>query len=309
MKKLLLVLLSFASVAFAQFPWSGAAPKEIEQAALLPDCVLDETPCNWRPALEAIFRPMVKECRTASEAALTVASRMTQATGVYYSRERRHPLMNPLEALNEKKVSCTGQSILLVCALRSVGIPARAVGIGSWGHIRGNHTWCEAWCDGEWKMLEFNEKKFNTPWVMEYVGMINPRIPYQRIFAASPHGKSGIFPTVWNAESRITAEDVTERYLELSRVWYEKAGLPSDCQRLMVDIHPRMDDILTLVLENEQGSVISRSPLPTTRDDMRRSATLNLPRQGSHYLRIQGCDQRIEIAPTSAPVQVLMLQR
>lgn len=309
MRHVLTVLLLFVSVAFAQFPWSGTAPKEIEQAALSPDCVLDETPCNWRPALEAIFRPLVKECRTASEAVLTVASQMTQATGVYYSPKRRHPLMNPLEALHEKKVSCTGQSILLVSALRSIGIPARAVGIGSWGYIRGNHTWCEAWCDGEWKMIEFNEKDFNTPWVMEYIGMINPKVPHQRIFAASPHGRGGYFPTVWNFESRVTAEDVTQRYLALSRAWYEKKGLPTDCQRLMVDIHPRLEEECILTLENEQGAPIETAPLPTLRDDMRRTAILNLPRQGCYYLRIEGSEQRIELTPTPAPVQLLQIQR
>lgn len=309
MKHVLTVLLLFVSVAFAQFPWSGTAPKEIEQAALYPDCVLDETPCNWRPALEAIFRPLVRDCRTASEAALVVSSQMTQATGVYYSLERRHPLMNPLEALREKKVSCTGQSILLVCALRSIGIPARAVGIGSWGHIRGNHTWCEAWCDGEWKMVEFNEKDFNTPWVMEYIGMINPSIPHQRILAACPQGKGGFFPTVWNMESRVAAEDVTKRYLELSRLWYEKAGLPPDCQRLMVDIYPRHDEMQLLTIEDEQGAHIDTAPLPTTRDDMRRAAILNLPRKGCYYLRIQGCGQRIKITPSPAPVQLLQLLR
>lgn len=309
MKRLLTVLLLLGSAAFAQFPWSGTAPQAVEQTALHPDGVLDEKPSNWRPALGAIFRPLVKDCRTASEAALMVAAHMTQATGVYYSTERRHPLMNPLEALNEKKVSCTGQSILLVCALRSVGIPARAVGIGTWGHIRGNHTWCEAWCDGEWKMLEFNEKDFNTPWVMEYVGMINPGIPFQRIYAASPHGKGGYFPTVWNFESRIAAEDVTERYLALSRAWYEKAGLPPHCQRLLVDIYPRSDKVLHLILEDEHGTRIDQAPLPTCRDDMRRAAALNLPRQGRHYLRLQGSEQRLEIAPTPAPVQPLLLKR
>ncbi len=309
MKRVLTALLLFATAAFAQFPWSGAAPPDVAQVALHPNHVLDEAPSNWRPALEPLFRPLVKDCQTASEAALMVASRMTQVTGVYYSTERRHPLMNPMEALAEKKVSCTGQSILLVCALRSVGIPARAVGIGTWGHIRGNHTWCEAWCDGEWKMLEFNEKDFNTPWVMEYIGMINPRIPFQRIFAVSPHRQDGSFPTVWNLHSHIAAEDVTERYLALSRAWYEKAGLPPQCQRLMVDIKPRSEAALLIILEDEQGSPICQDKLPTTSDDMRRTARLNLPRQGRHFLRIQGSEQRFEIAPTAPPVQLLMLKR
>lgn len=307
MKSILTIFLLFATVAFAQFPWSGKAPQEIEQAALLPDCVLDESPSNWRPVLQKIFQPLVKDCKTAREAALTIAANMTQATGVYYSRERRHPLMNPLEALAEKKVSCTGQSILLVCALRSIGIPARAVGIGTWGHIRGNHTWCEVWCDGGWNMLEFNEKEFNTPWVMEYVGLINPQISFQRIYAVSPQSKDAFFPAVWNPWSHIAAEDVTERYLELSRRWYEKAGLPPHTQRILIDVLPRTDAPRLIILENEQGEELAQAPLPTAREDMRRSATLNLPRKGQFYLRIQGSKQRLPISPTPTPVQNIIL--
>lgn len=307
MKHLLPSILLLASVAFGQYPWSGAYPNEVEQAALLPDRVLDETPCNWRPVLQPIFQPLVKNCSTVDEAALTIAANMTKVTGVYYSKERRHPLMNPLESLQEKKVSCTGQSILLVCALRSVGIPARAVGIGSWGHIRGNHTWCEVWCDGEWKMLEFNEKDFNTPWVMEYLGMINPQIPFQRIYAVSPQAQGAFFPAVWNPWSHIAAEDVTERYLKLSREWYEKAGLPAHCQRLLVDVQPRTDAPRSIILENEPGKEEAKAILPTTRDDMRRTATLNLPRQGQFFLRIEGSTQRKAVSATASAVQTIIL--
>ena len=88
-------------------------------------------------------------------------------------------------SLQSGKVSCTGQSILLVCALRSVGIPARMAGVLTWNHVRGNHNWVEAWCDGEWKMLEYNEKDFNTPWVMSAISMLDPRKPENAIYATS----------------------------------------------------------------------------------------------------------------------------
>lgn len=299
---LLPALLLFASLLqAAPLPWEGKAPEDIERIALMPERVLCEPPSDWRTPLSALFRPEVKDCPTAREAVLKVASRMTEITGVYYSMERRHPVMNPLEALAEKKVSCTGQSILLVCALRSVGIPARAVGVWTWNHVPGNHTWCEAWFDGSWHMIEFNERDFNTPWVMESVGMLNSNDPRQRVYAVCP-GASARFPF-----GDIPAEDVTARYMELAREWYAHNGLPPTHQRLMVNLLPRPEQELSLLLEDEQGREVSRSLLPTNRDDVRRFATLVLPRQGRHYLRLEGSEARLEVEATPEPVRVLTL--
>lgn len=307
MKALLTALLLSASMLHAQYPWSGKSPQEIVQDSLHPNQVLDEKPCDWRRAMESICRPLVKDCRTAGEAALCIASALSKTTGVHYSRERRHPLMNPQESLLEKKVSCTGQSILLVCALRSVGIPARAVGICTWGHIRGNHTWCEAWCEGEWKMVEFNERNFNTPWVLEAIGMINPQFPTQRIYAAAPSSRDGFFPAVWNPWSHIAAEDVTERYLALSRTWYEQSGLPANCQRLLIDVSPRPHQKRQIFLETEQGECLAEATAPTSQDDMRYLARMNLPNIGFFYLRIEDCAMRYKVKASSAPAQIVTL--
>jgi len=285
----------------APLPWEDEAPEEIRRMALTPNLVLNEKPSAWRAPLAALFRPLVKDCSSAREAVLKIASEMTQVTGVYYSMERRHPVMNPLEALEEKKVSCTGQSILLVCALRSVGIPARAVGVLTWNHVRGNHTWCEAWFDGAWHMIEFNERDFNTPWVMESIGMLDPDRPEQRIYAVYPGGAER-FPF-----DDIPAENVTPRYMELARAWYSHNGLPSDRQRLMVSIQPRPETPLLLLLEDEEGKEIDRAELPTLRDDVRRFATLILPREGRYYLRLSGTESRLPVEATPEPVRVLML--
>ncbi len=287
----------------APLPWEGTAPEEIERLALTPNQVLNEKPSAWREPLAALFRPLVKDCSSAREAVLKIASQMTQVTGVYYSMERRHPVMNPLEALEEKKVSCTGQSILLVCALRSVGIPARAVGVLTWNHVQGNHTWCEAWFDGAWHMIEFNERDFNTPWVMESIGMLDPNNPMQRIYAVCPGG-AGRFPF-----GDIPAEDVTPRYMELAQAWYSRNGLPPTRQRLMVSMRPRSATPLLLLLEDEEGREIDRAELPTLRDDVRRFATLVLPREGRHYLRLSDTEDRLPITATPEPVRVLEISR
>ncbi len=287
--------------------WGEAIPEDVRSAALAPDQVLDEEPCDWRPALTPLIRPAVAGCRTAREATLAVASRMTELTGIYYDQGRRKPCMNVLEALAEKKVSCTGQSIALVCALRSVGIPARAVGVLTWNHVRGNHTWVEAWFEGQWHMIEFNESDFNTPWVMEAVGMLNPAVLIQRVIARQDGGEH-FFPTVWNLRSGLRGVDVTERYLALARDWYAQNGVPADRQKLMVDIYPRSAEPREVVLENEAGEVLARAQLPTKQDDMRRFATLLLPRGGDFYLRAEGSEKRVRVAATTAAVQLIRLR-
>ncbi len=293
----------------APFPWAADAPPALVQASVQPDRVLNEDPCDWRPVLTPLAKELVQHCRTSREAVLTMAAKLPEATGVYYSIERRKPGMNALEALEEKKVSCTGQTILLVCALRAVGIPARAVGIATWNHVQGNHTWAEAWFEGEWHMIEFNEHDFNTPWVMENIGMTDPREITQRIVAATPQGKVPYITVLLADKQMLPAEDVTERYHALARAWYEQSGLPADRQRLMVELKPRPETPLTARVTDAEGNEISAAALPTDKDDVRAFARLSLPRKGTFFLQIEGSEEQMPLTPTSEPVQVLHLEQ
>lgn len=306
MKPLLFCFLALAAAALGHdFPWSRTAPPDIEREALAPDSVFDETPGDWRPVLEKLFLPTARRCSTAREAVLAVASNMSNITGVYYSPERRTPCMSPLEALNEKKVSCTGQSILLVCALRSIGIPARPVGVFSWAHLRGNHTWVEAWFDNEWHMIEFNEKDFNTPWVMENIGMLSPDKKEQRIWAVSTKPTGFYFPAVWNEQLKLPAEDVTERYMNLSRTWYAKNGLSPQYQKLLINIRPRSLQKREAVLLSENGGVAATVDLPTAKEDLGKCAAMPLPRNGRYTLCIPSISYRHSLEATQQPVQIL----
>ena len=313
MMRLLAALVLLISPVWAgDFPWSAGVPAGIRTASIQPDTVLDEIPCNWRPVLKPIVEPMVRHCTSAAEAVRLLAAGLGSKTGVHYSPARRKHNMNALEALAEKKVSCTGQSILLVCALRAVDIPARAVGVLTWNHIAGNHTWVEAWFDGQWHMIEFNEQDFNTPWVMENIGMLDTRHPLQRIRAATPAGNTNWMPDsdlpFFNS-IKIPAEDVTERYQSLARQWYEKAGVPADVQRLLIDVRPRRSTPPTVELLDAQGRIIAEAPLPAASDDMRYFTRINLPRDGRYTLRIKGDSQSIELQATNAPVRIIRLAR
>lgn len=284
-------------------------PEDIARAHLEADRVLTEKPCKWREAVGAIAKPLAKDCKTPREAALSIAANIGRATGVYYSMERRKPDMNALEALKEKKVSCTGQSILLVCALRSVGLPARAVGIPTWNHVRGNHTWAEVWFEGEWHMIEFNEKEFNTPWVMENIGMLDARDPWQHIYAVADKETGTAFPMYDESAPRLPAEDVTARYRALSAAWYARHGLEPDEQRLMVDCVPRTGEPGVAKLVDEQGHVLEEEELPSAQDDVRHFATFSLPRRGRSFLVMPGAARPVEVRPTEGPVRLLRFRR
>ena len=55
-----------------------------------------------------------------------------------------------LRYIEEVTDACGEESVFLVNALRSVGIPARQVYVPRWSHCDDNHAWVELWCDGKW---------------------------------------------------------------------------------------------------------------------------------------------------------------
>lgn len=298
-----------AALPLAAFPWSESVPAELVRDSVEPDTVAHETPCDWRPVLTPVAESLVRDCPTAREAVLRLAAELPKETGVFYSIERSKHNMNVLEALAEKKVSCTGQSVLLVCALRSVGIPARMVGVLTWNHIRGNHSWVEAWFEGDWHMIEYNERDFNTPWVMENIGMLDSGELSQRIQALTPAGTEPFIAAYAMDKTLLPAVDVSARYAALAREYYRRSGAREDEQRLMLDVEERPESTIHARVEDESGAVVSSAPLPTAQDDVRCMARLTLPREGRYFLRIGDEEERLPLQPTPAPVQILRLER
>lgn len=302
-----------------RFAWSENLPDSLFLNDVAPYAILGEARGDWRTPLAALYAPAVANCRTAREAVWRIVSHMSRDTGVAYSRERRRAVMSPLEALSEKKVSCTGQSILVACALRSVGIPARVAGIASWNHIRGNHTWAEAWYEGEWHMIEFNEKAENTPWVMEGIGMLDPRQPSQRIIASSwqPGPGTATFPPIERQKGHepVPGVDVTPRYMQLARAWYENSGLPDGSLRLFIEstggaLQRRIP--LHIVLLGPDGSIADEGDSPGEEDDMRYYLRLTAPCRSGYTLQARGTKNgpvlaTASVEPGDAPSQVIRL--
>ena len=122
---------SLAYQARNEFPWGKQIPEEIFFNDVVPYASLDEARDDCRADFLERFRRHVANCKTAAEAEGKVAEVVQQETGVSYNTKRRAPNQGPRESMELKMASCTGLSILLVDALRSIGLPARVAGIAS----------------------------------------------------------------------------------------------------------------------------------------------------------------------------------
>ena len=60
---------------------------------------------------------------------------------------------SPMTAYRSGTGRCGEESVFLVTALRSVGIPARQVYCPLWAHCDDNHAWVEAFAGGRWRFL------------------------------------------------------------------------------------------------------------------------------------------------------------
>lgn len=309
----LILLFPLQAKVQTSFPWTADIPAAIAQDYREPLQFLDEKSCDWRETLQKLMLPYIGDCTSAKEVVLCLAPQMTKITAVSYSTQRSAACLNPLQSLEEKKASCTGLSILFAASMRSLGIPARIVGVLTWNHTAGNHTWTEVWLDGEWHMIEFNEKTFNTPWVMDALCKLDPKEKTQRVMAIQPSAEDSpdnFFPLAWAPQNHsIKAVDVSERYRQLAHQWYQKKKRPANSQQILIDFQPRPRVAQKAQLCDEKGQVICEGLLPHQGDDMRKMLSLELPRQsGKNFYLLLENGLKHKISPTEAPVQVLHIR-
>ena len=208
---------TYACRARAEFPWAKALPDSIFLNEVLPYASVDEVRDAWRKDFYERFAPRVRSCKTLREALDTVNAIIPQVVGVEYNTLREKTNQSPSESMRQGMASCTGLSILLVDALRSVGIPARFAGTAAWHDNRGNHSWTEVWLDGTWHSTEYYlPPALDGAWFMADAGQSTPGDRIHGIYAVSFRPTGDWFPMVWNEESRdVHAVDVSQRYIDL----------------------------------------------------------------------------------------------
>ena len=211
----LLENVTLAEQALTEAPWRDRVSRELFLNDILPYASVNERRDAWRKELHDKCAALVKDCKSPGEAACRLNERLFPLVKVKYSTQRRRADQGPLETMESGLASCTGLSILLIDACRSVGVPARLVGVPNWVDKRGNHTWVEVW-DGDWHFVGAAEPDPNGLDRGWFVGDASRAIRDSRehaIYASSfrPTGLS--FPLVWAPRADyVHAVNVTDRY-------------------------------------------------------------------------------------------------
>jgi pimeloyl-ACP methyl ester carboxylesterase len=211
----LLENVALADEAFQSAPWENQIPREIFLNEILPYACVDETRDGWRKMLRKICAPLVADCKTPGETACRLNENIFKIVNVHYSTARKKAAQSPAESIASGLASCTGLSILLVDACRSVGIPARFAGTPMWTDNSGNHSWVEIW-DGGWHFFGAAEPDANGldhAWFKDKAATAIENNPTNAIYAASFKKTGLVFPLDWAPDDHsINAVNVTARY-------------------------------------------------------------------------------------------------
>ena len=137
--------------------------------------------------------------------------------GVIYSTKRPKADQSPYESMDAGMASCTGLSVLLIDACRSVGVPARFVGTPLWADGSGNHSWVEIWDDG-WHFTGAAEPtgdQLNRAWFTDRASQAQPQDRMRSIYAVSYKRTPTTLPMVWRPDAdSVYAVNVTQNYLK-----------------------------------------------------------------------------------------------
>jgi len=154
----------YALKARRTFPWAHAVSWERFVEAVLPYAVISEkrdTQWRWRPRFFQLLQPLLAGVGNITAAAHVVAGAIPSAAlqGVLsvdgesaigdvirWESEVSPSVLSP-QQVAQMGGSCTGTAVVLVAALRSVGVPARIAGCSQSIVRDDDHHWAEFWDD------------------------------------------------------------------------------------------------------------------------------------------------------------------
>jgi poly(3-hydroxybutyrate) depolymerase len=198
-----------------EVPWGADIPEDVFLNDVLPYANVDEKRDAWRQEFYDLCMPLIKDCKTPSQAAARLNSELFKKLDVKYSTGRKAPNQSPKESMASGKASCTGLSIVLSDACRAVAVPARLVGTPLWANKTGNHTWVEIW-DKDWHFTgacEPDPKGLDRGWFVANAAEAKKDSLEHAIYAASFRKGKVYFPLVWARGNKdVPAENVTDRY-------------------------------------------------------------------------------------------------
>ena len=211
--KFLLENVDLAYRTWMQSSWE--IPEDIFFNNVLPYANINETRDDFRKEFHDRFGPLVQSAKSPGEAAVILNNKIFKQLGVQYSRQRRRADQGPFESIESGLASCTGLSVLLIDACRSVGVPARFVGTPLWADRSGNHSWIEVWDDG-WHFTGAAEPtgmELDKGWFIHRSSLAKRDDPQHAIYAVSYKQTPIHFPLVWDRSVKyVNAVNVTDRY-------------------------------------------------------------------------------------------------
>ena len=287
--------LDLALKARAKFTWAKDVPEEIFLNDVLPYAVFDEPRDSWRADFLAKSALLVKDAKTASEAAQILNRDFFKLIKTHYHTKRKRTNQSPKESIEQGKATCTGLSIILVDACRAVGIPARAVGTPLWWNKSGNHTWVEIWDKG-WNFTgadEYDAKGLNRGWFIDQASKAHTDDPMHAIYATSWKRDGGIFPMVWSPKSAsVGGVNVTERYAVKSA--------PTEVTIGVRFFEGEDRSVRKGSLTTESGFVLSAFDTKAGTADLNDTPRLSVTPGKSYRLRFEMDGKAMETAPFKA---------
>ena len=276
-----------AYLAWKEAPWHSEVNEQTFLNYILPFANVSERRESWRADFRQRFLPLVESARSPSEAAVILNQKIFAELGVKYSTKRKRADQGPYESIEGGTASCTGLSILLIDACRSVGVPARFVGTPRWSDNSGNHSWVEIW-DGNWKFTGAAEPtgdELNKGWFTERASKAIAGKQQYAIYAVS-YAKTGLkFPMVWqrNADP-VWALNVTSRYAESRSVAKDGEVLT---RFKVVDVSTGQRIEAELKIADSSGAILFEGVSKDERFDANDHVNISLPQNSDFTARIE----------------------
>jgi len=285
----LLAHVDAAYAAWKSAPWSGEVDEETFRDAILPYASVSEKRELWMPVLREKCLPMIAAAKSPAEAAVILNTRIFPEWKVQYSTKRRRADQSPGESMESGLASCTGLSILLVNACRSVGVPARFVGVPLWTDGSGNHSWVEIWDGRRWRYTGAAEPtgdRLDEGWFGGRAATQNRERPEHAIYAVTWRDTGVEFPMVFDrSRPRARAVDVTDRYTA-------KATALAQGQRLLRVLARDSASGARVRAEVEvlgaDGAVLARGTTNDETRDLNDHLEVVVPAEGALWYRVDG---------------------
>ena len=175
----------YAYKAREKYAWCAALPDSVFFNEVLPYANISEDRDAWRKDFYQRFAKYAEGKNDMVSALLAIAKNIKDEINVEYNTKRSRVDISPLQAIKENMATCTGLSILLTDAYRSVGIPSRLAGTAMWTNYKGNHTWSEVLIEDKWQFIEYYPDALNKSWFLADAGKSDPENMLHWIYAAS----------------------------------------------------------------------------------------------------------------------------